>query len=137
MLSSHQCCVMREVICKEITTGGRFDSFLDSDTVVLLEPCFLGTSEHTNAKCLQWTAIHITHNNINKMEHKYNARRGVFLSAVPLKTCSFKNMFAVLMQKLCNSQVILVSQGSGVASGYSLNTLQFLEQRIICTANRH
>ena len=30
MGSSHQCCIMRKVIHKEVGAGGRFDFFLDS-----------------------------------------------------------------------------------------------------------
>ena len=28
--TSRQCCVLRKVICKEVTAGGRFNFFLDS-----------------------------------------------------------------------------------------------------------
>ena len=28
--TSHRCCIMRKVIHKEVTAGGRFDFFLDS-----------------------------------------------------------------------------------------------------------
>ena len=30
MRTSHRYCIIRKVICKEATAGGRFDSFLDS-----------------------------------------------------------------------------------------------------------
>ena len=29
--TSHRCCIMRKVIHTEVTAGGRFDFFLDSD----------------------------------------------------------------------------------------------------------
>ena len=30
--TSHRGCIMRKGLCKEVTAGGRFDFFLDSDT---------------------------------------------------------------------------------------------------------
>ena len=30
MGTSHECCIMRKVICKEVTAGGRFESVLNS-----------------------------------------------------------------------------------------------------------
>ena len=32
--ASHRCCIMRKVIHKEVTTGGRFNFFLDSGNCV-------------------------------------------------------------------------------------------------------
>ena len=34
--TSHQCCIMRKVICKEVVAGGMFDFFLDSVHVTWL-----------------------------------------------------------------------------------------------------
>ena len=33
--TSHQCCIMRKAMSKEVGTGGRFDIFLDSEDSVI------------------------------------------------------------------------------------------------------
>ena len=37
MGTSHQCCTKRKVIYKEVTAGGRFESFLNSDQIIRRE----------------------------------------------------------------------------------------------------
>ena len=43
MGTSHRCCIMRKVICKEVTAGGRFDSFLVSVNIPTMSAKSLGT----------------------------------------------------------------------------------------------
>ena len=41
MGTSHRCCIMRKVTCKESTAGGRFESFLNSGLYVPGNPLFI------------------------------------------------------------------------------------------------